>query len=515
MADVLQTIQARLDDPSIPYQKVVLVVLLAVSALESFIGSRQKPYLDSVRFPNLPQALRPFLTSPDAHDTYLKSQAYARHKLTFSSITRVASLLESFVLLTDLALPVFPTTTTAPFPRRGGKWTLLKGMWDFAGRVTPGVGVVYGNGTSSSSSELRQTAMFIAIMNALGTLLAIPEGLYKNFVLEEKHGFNKMTYGTFVKDLFKGLALSFALEIPLSTALVALIRWVGNDAILRLLAWVLGFSTVLVVVMVPLGPYVIMPLFNKFTLLATDSPVYPKVRALAERVGFPCDRIYVIDGSKRSSHSNAFVTGIPGLQKQIVIYDTLLEKATPEEVEAILAHWKFSHIVYLLLTALTQIAFSLSIFVLFLSNASLLSSFGFTSSSSVVSKIVSSGVVDGATRTGGGPGPTVISLFLASTLFTPLSAFLSFVTNTITRTLEYQADAFAVSLGNETAQNLKTALIGIHEKNLAVYQVDKIYSAYNHNHPTLVERLEALDKGMTMARRREEHDDEEENKKTK
>ena len=68
--------------------------------------------------------------------------------------------------------------------------------------------------------------------------------------------------------------------------------------------------------MVPLGPYVIMPLFNKFTLLATDSPVYPKVRALAERVGFPCERIYVIDGSKRSSHSNAFVTGIPGLQKQ-------------------------------------------------------------------------------------------------------------------------------------------------------------------------------------------------------
>lgn len=136
--------------------------------------------------------------------------------------------------------------------------------------------------------------------------------------------------------LFTGLALSFALEIPLSTALVALIHWVGNDAILRLLAYILSFAFALVLLMVPLGPYVIMPLFNTFTLLPTTSPVYPKVKALAEKVGFPCDKIYVIDGSKRSSHSNAFVTGIPGCSKWIVIYDTLLEKASPEEVEAIL-----------------------------------------------------------------------------------------------------------------------------------------------------------------------------------
>ncbi|GAA5961908.1 hypothetical protein JCM3765_006432 [Sporobolomyces pararoseus] len=488
MAELLQNIQNRLDDPSIPYQKVVLIVLLSVSAFESFIGSRQKPYLDPVRFPNLPSALRPFLTSPDAQDTYRKSQSYARHKLSFSSVTGIIGLLQTFILLTNLSLPVlsrYNIPIPTPLTRAtAGNWTLLKGFWDLAAKV-PGV--------KGTGSELRQTASFIAIMNLLGTVLSVPEGLYKNFVLEEKHGFNKMTYGTFVKDLFKGLALSFALEIPLSTALVALIHWVGNDAILRLLAWVLGFSFALVLIMVPLGPLVIMPLFNTFTPLSEDSPVYEKGTTLAKRVGFPVDRIYVIDGSKRSSHSNAFVTGIPGFQKQIVIYDTLLEKATPDEVEAILAHelahWKFSHIIYLLITALSQIAFSLSIFTLFLSNTSLLSSFGFNpTTSSVVSKIVS--------RQNTSVGPTVVSLFLASTLFSPLSAFLSFVTNSITRRLEYQADAFAVSLGKETAENLKTALIGIHEKNLAVYAVDPIYSAYNHNHPTLVERLEALDKGM-------------------
>ena len=107
---------------------------------------------------------------------------------------------------------------------------------------------------------------------------------------------------------------------------------------------------------------------------------------------------------------------------------------------------------------MTQIAFSLSIFTLFLSNTSLLSSFGFHSSplSSLAQKTGFTSHV----------GPTVVSLFLAATLFTPLSAFLSFLTNSITRMLEYQADAFAVGLGKETAENLKTALIGIHEKNL-------------------------------------------------
>ncbi|GAA5820038.1 hypothetical protein JCM11491_003612, partial [Sporobolomyces phaffii] len=452
--------------------------------------SRQKPYLDPVRFPRLPAALRPFLGGPDAETTYRKSQRYARHKLSFASVTSVVALVQAFVLLTDLARPVVARWYDVPVPR-AGPWTLLTGLWDAAGRV-PGVG----------ASELRHTAAFIAGMNVLGTAIGVPEGLYKNFVLEERHGFNKMTYSTFVTDLIKGLALSFALEIPLTVALIALIHWVGHSAVLRLVAYVLGFSTLVVVLMVPLGPYVIMPLFNTFTPLATDHPVYPKVEALAKRVGFPCDRIYVIDGSKRSSHSNAFVTGIPGLQKQIVIYDTLLDKASPDEVEAIvaheLAHWKFSHIVYLLVTALTQIAFSLSLFTLFLSNESLLASFGFFShhpAGAVVADKLGLAASSASSRA----GPTVISLFLASTLFSPLSAFLAFVTNSITRRLEYDADAFAVRLGPATAQNLKTALVGIHEKNLAVYAVDPVYSAWNHNHPTLVERLEALDRELVKA----------------
>jgi len=237
-------------------------------------------------------------------------------------------------------------------------------------------------------------------------------------------------------------------------------------------------------------PFVIAPLFNKFTPLAQDSPFFPRIKAVAQRVGFPLDAVYVIDGSTRSSHSNAYFVGVPGLPKQIVIFDTLLDKSTPEEVEAVLGassflalkractfsqpcadspddaahelgHWKGTHIVYLLVTSLAQVAFSLSIFSLLLSNGPLLASFGFAPSTatSIAAKV--------AHPLSPAPvGPTVVALFLASTLFSPLSTFLKFCTNSVTRRLEYDADAFAAKLGGSYARNLKKALVTIHEKNL-------------------------------------------------
>jgi STE24 endopeptidase len=261
-------------------------------------------------------------------------------------------------------------------------------------------------------------------------------------------------------------------------------------------------------------PYVIMPLFNKFTPLPTDSPVYPRVKNLAEKLNFPLGKVWVIDGSIRSSHSNAFFFGLPGLQKHIVLYDTLLEKSKPEEVEAILGelvhvrpgaspadsvflkiahelgHWKGMHVVYLLAVALTQVAVSFSVYALFLENGALLSAFGFPPSAAASPLEL---VKNKLGMSHGGTGPTIAAVLLASMLVSPLSSFLQFVTNSITRHLEYDADAFATKLGASYAVNLKKALVTIHEKNLAVYGVDHVYSAYNHNHPTLVERLEALD----------------------
>ncbi|BGP53051.1 hypothetical protein JCM8202_004135 [Rhodotorula sphaerocarpa] len=481
MAALLHSLQEHLADPAIPWKGVLLASIGAKELFETYVGSRQRRYLSSVLYPTLPNALKPYLTASDANDTYRKSQAYARHKLDFGSVLTVLDLCETGVLLSAVAAPVW---TALGLPTAGPQWTLLRGFWDLAGRM-PFAG--------GGQSEMRQSSAFVVLLTALGTVLSIPKDYYRNFVLEEKHGFNKMTRATFAKDQVKGLVVSLAIEVPLIAGLIKIIHWAGQDAILRMVAWLIVFIFCIQIAMIFVYPYVIMPLFNKFTPLPTDSPVYPHVKSLAEKLNFPLGKVWVIDGSIRSSHSNAFFFGLPGLQKHIVLYDTLLEKSTPEEVEAILAHelghWKGMHVVYLLAVALTQVAVSFATYALFLENGALLSAFGFPPSASAPLQLAKEQVGAAHAST----GPTIVALLLAMMLFSPLSSFLQFVTNSITRRLEYDADAFATKLGASYATNLKKALVTIHEKNLAVYAVDHVYSAYNHNHPTLVERLDALD----------------------
>ncbi|GAA5890889.1 hypothetical protein JCM6882_008846 [Rhodosporidiobolus microsporus] len=478
MASLLQILQHKLQDPFIPWQKVVLGTVAGVGVVEGWISSRQRPFLNPLLHPHIPAALRPYLKAEDADETHKKSQAYARSKLNYSAVINALDLIETVIVLTGVAAPVFEAVTGLS---AGGKnWTLLRGLWDLAAKL-PMVG--------DGASEIRRSMAFIVLTSALGTVLSIPKDLYKNFRMEEKHGFNKMTIGTFCKDAVKGLALSLALEVPIVGGLVKIIHWAGQDAILRVVAWTIAFIFCIQLIMVPLYPAVIQPMFNTFTLLPEDSPVYPRVKALAEKLNFPLGKVWVINGSLRSSHSNAYFYGLPGFSKNIVIYDTLLEKSKPEEVEAILAHelghWKGNHIPILLVTALAQIALSLTVYTIFLTNRPFLSAFGF-SQPSLVSKVLHRASPN---RT----GPTIIALALASILCAPLVTILSFVVNNITRTLEYDADAFAVKLGPEYAKNLKGALVTIHEKNLSIYGVDPIYSARHHSHPTLVERLEALD----------------------
>ncbi|GAA5831365.1 hypothetical protein JCM11251_003999 [Rhodosporidiobolus azoricus] len=478
MASLLQALQHKLQDPTIPWPSVVLGTIVSVGAVEGYISSRQRPFLNPLLHPSIPSALRPYLKGEDADETHKKSQAYARSKLNYSAVINAFDLIETLIILTGVAAPVFEAITG--FSAGGKNWTLLRGLWDLAAKL-PSAG--------DDADEIRRSMGFMVLTSILGSIMSIPKDLYKNFVMEEKHGFNKMTLGTFAKDAVKGLGLSMALEVPIVGGLIKIIHWAGQDAILRIVAWTLAFIFCVQLVMVPLYPAVIQPMFNTFTLLPEDSPVYPRLKALAEKLNFPLGKVWVINGSLRSSHSNAYFYGLPGFSKNIVIYDTLLEKSKPEEVEAILAHelghWKGNHIPILLVTALAQIALSLTIYTIFLTNRPFLSAFGF-SEPSLASKVLHPG-------TSSRVGPTIIALALASILCAPLVTVLSFVVNNITRTLEYDADAFAVKLGPEYARNLKAALVTIHEKNLSIYGVDPVYSARHHSHPTLVERLEALD----------------------
>ncbi|KAL8290522.1 hypothetical protein RQP46_002780 [Phenoliferia psychrophenolica] len=441
LTSALAALQARLDTNEIPWQRTVLLIGAGVAVFEGYIGHRQSPYLSPILSPSIPSSLAPYLPSSTSQKTYHASQSYASSKMSYGSLMTAFDQLENALLLTGILAPLW-SALIGGGGVNAGNWTLLKGMWDLAGSAV---------GAMGRTGEIKQSIVFVAMATLIGAVVSTPKAYYKAFVLEEKHGFNKMTRQTFWVDQIKGVFVSLALEVPIIAGILKIIHWVGRDGMLTIVGC---FSFQLV--MIPLYPYLIAPLFNKFTPLPEDSPVFPKVKALSDKLGFPLGKVWVMDGSKRSSHSNAYFFGLPGLTKHIVIYDTLLTQATPSEVEAILGHWSHLHVPLLLLTSLTQTSITLLTFTLFLSNTHLVSAFGFPHSTNP---------------------PTIISLLLAANLFQPLSAVLG----------------FAAKLGDEYAVNLKTALVTIHKENLSIYGVDWVYSAYNHNHPTLIERIDALD----------------------
>lgn len=302
--------------------------------------------------------------------------------------------------------------------------------------------------------------------------LSLPWSYYYTFVLEEKHGFNKQTPRLFFMDTIKTYSLIAVLGLPVLAGFLKIFDWAGKAFIPWLMLFVIAVQLVLQIIF----PLWIQPLFNKFTPLP-DGEVRSRVEKLATKLHFPLKHLFMIDGSKRSSHSNAYFYGLPW-SKQIVIYDTLLEKSTPAEVEAVLAHelghWYYSHPMRLMLIAQAHLLFTLAVFSVFIGNKALFASFGFDPSLAV-----------------GPPRAVCIGFTLYQLLFGPIDTFVQFAMNSRTRKYEYEADAFAVQLG--TKADLKTALIKLHVENLSSPHSDKLYSMYHHSHPTLPERLRAMD----------------------
>jgi STE24 endopeptidase len=243
--------------------------------------------------------------------------------------------------------------------------------------------------------------------------------------------------------------------------------------------------------MVILYPTVIQPLFNKLSPLA-DGELRKRTEALAAKLKFPLKHLYEIDGSKRSSHSNAYFFGLPWA-KHIVIFDTLIQQSKPDEVEAVLAHelghWFFMHPSKMLLISQLHIFSVLALFPAFLHAPPLLASFDYPT---VVAR----------------NPPTIVAFLLFQMILTPIEAVVSIGMNAVSRKFEFEADRFAVDLedrvratgGEKEAEGmadmgdrLGRALISLHVKNLSTVWVDWMYSAYHHSHPTLAERLKGLE----------------------
>jgi len=299
------------------------------------------------------------------------------------------------------------------------------------------------------------------------TLPGLPVDWFEQFRLEAKFGFNTTTPETWWLDRLKGFLLAVVLGYPLLLLVLKLVEWTGDAWWLWAWSTLLGFQLLMLV----LAPVLILPLFNKFTPLAEGS-LRARLLALAERTRFRARSIQVMDGSKRSRHSNAFFTGL-GRFRKIVLFDTLIAQLTEPELEAVLAHeighYKLRHIVKLLAgSALGSLAGFYAL-ALLAKQGWFCQAFGFE------------------------PGDVTPALLLFGLLAGVVTFWLAPLLHAWSRRYEYQADAFAArTLGD--ALPLVTALRKLNGKNLSNLTPHPFYSGFYYSHPALLERERALAK---------------------
>ena len=299
-------------------------------------------------------------------------------------------------------------------------------------------------------------------------LIGLPFDYYRQFVLEARFGFNKMTFGLFVADLVKGTLLGAAIGLPLIWVILTLMEKSGD--LWWLYAWIVwsGFQLLMLV----LYPTVIAPLFNKFTPL-TDDSLRSRIENLMRRVGFASKGLFVMDGSKRSAHGNAYFSGF-GAAKRIVFFDTLLARLAPQEIEAVLAHelghFKLKHIV-------KRIA------VMFAISLGFLALLGYLKTQTWFYTGLGVEPMMGASN----DAMALLLFMLALPVFT---FFLAPLMSISSRKHEFEADAFAAEHSN--AQDLVSALVKLYEDNASTLTPDPLHSAFYDSHPPATVRINRL-----------------------
>jgi STE24 endopeptidase len=300
----------------------------------------------------------------------------------------------------------------------------------------------------------------------LATLIDLPFDYYHQFVIEERFGFNKMGVKLWLFDLVKNLGLTAVLGLPLAWVLLTLMAKAG--ALWWLYAWL--FITAYQLLMMVIAPTWIMPLFNKFTPL-DDASLKARIEGLMGRVGFTSKGLFVMDGSKRSGHGNAYFSGFGG-NKRIVFFDTLIERLAPQEIEAVLAHelghFKLKHIVKRMV-------------VMFVFMLAFLALLGYLKAQSWFYE-------------GLGVDPLLASNAMALILFMLVLPTFTFVFSPLTsissRKHEFEADAFAAT--HTDANDLVSALVKMYEDNASTLTPDPLHSAFYDSHPPASVRIGKL-----------------------
>jgi len=379
----------------------------------------------------------------------------------------------------------FAQTITLAAHRRAADYTLAKSRFGLLGMAF-GAAVLLGwtllGGVDALNVLVRNTVQprfgnmayqlaLLAAFAVIGGVLDLPFELYRTFRIEQRFGFNRMTWKLYLVDMLKSALVGALIGLPIA----ALMLWIMGATGHMWWLWAWGAWMAFNLLVLVLYPTVVAPLFNKFEPLA-DEPLKARVQALMARCGFAAKGLFVMDGSKRSAHANAYFTGF-GAAKRVVFFDTLLSKLSPGEVEAVLAHelghFKHKHVI-------KRIA---AMFALSLAGFALL---GWLSTQTWFYLAL------GVRPSLGVPNDAIaLLLFL---LVTPVFAFfVSPLFAQLSRKHEFEADAYACRQAD--GNDLAAALLKLHEDNAATLTPDPLYVRFYYSHPPAAERLAALSRG--------------------
>ena len=329
----------------------------------------------------------------------------------------------------------------------------------------------FGKFSGSFGSSILAMAGFLFVAGIASTILDLPFAWYAQFKIEELFGFNTTSMKTWIVDRIKALLLALLLGYPLLLLVLKLIEWTRPNWWLWAAAVVIVFQLLLLLI----APAIIMPLFNKFTPLP-EGELRQRLFALAQRTHFPTRSIEVMDGSKRSRHSNAFFTGL-GRFRKIVLFDTLIAQLTESELESVLAHeighYKKRHVIKMLSVSIASVVMAFAAIAWLARRQEFYHAFGF------------------AYQGGFATAHFVPAILLFAMLAGTISFWFSPLLHIWSRRFEYDADAFArVAMGE--SQSLIQALRVVTKNNLSNLTPHPLYSSFYYSHPTLLERERAL-----------------------
>ncbi|XP_034939544.1 CAAX prenyl protease 1 homolog [Chelonus insularis] len=427
----------------------LLTVIWILYLWELYLSIRQRQLMQNLS--SLPKSLEGLMSE----ELYQKARLYALDKNGFGNLHDFYSTVINTILVLSFVFYYY---------------------WQWSIMLMEKFGI-------DKSNDIVASGVCLIIMNTVLTVIDFPFKIYNIFILEEKHGFNKQTVRFFIRDQLLKYLISQLIGPPLLCGLIWIVKNGGDYFFLYV--WL--FTVVVTLFMSIIYPEVIAPLFDKYSPLP-EGELKQKIEALASSLNFPLYKLYIVEGSKRSSHSNAYMYGFYK-HKRIVLFDTLVKEYYPnknnenneeygcdmDEVLAILVHelghWQYSHTLKGL--ALAQINFVMNFipFAKLLNYGPIYEAFGFSADNQ----------------------PIFIGLIIVIMyILTPLNTLFGFFMTVNSRRFEFQADAFGKKLGHGPA--LKRALIKLHKDNLSYPLYDKLYSGWHHSHPPLLERLEALDK---------------------